>query len=486
MPSAALVLCLLALWLLATAGVRPLLLPDEGRYAGVAYEMLRGSGWLPTLHGLPYFHKPPLTYWVDMAGMSLFGVNAFAARLAPALGAWLMGAALYLDLRHRRGEREALLALGVIATTPFFFVGGQYANHDMLVAGLITVAVLCIRRAVDDPARTHGGWRLAGWCACALAVLAKGLIGIVLPALVILPWLLAQRRWREVLRLLHPAGLAAFFLIAAPWFVVMQQRFPGFLDYFFVEQHFRRYAQSGFNNQHPFWFYLAVLPLLTLPWSLWLPAALRRGWRSGRPVDGLLLWWVVAVVGFFSLPASKLVGYVLPALAPLVALLAPALAAGHRWRGVMPAAALGCVAVVAALAWKAPSSNRDIALELGARVQPGDRVVFVAAAFFDVPFYARLREAATVLDDWDDPTIPQRDNWRKELLDAGRFDAAAAARNLWPERRAGELLCGQGTLWLVAERGWQPPAPLQAARRVASGRYADLLSAPRGRGAGCP
>ena len=76
---------LLALWLLATIAVRPLLLPDEGRYAGVAYEMLRGDGLVPTLGGLPFFHKPPLLYWLDLGAMQLVGVNAFAARCGPAL-----------------------------------------------------------------------------------------------------------------------------------------------------------------------------------------------------------------------------------------------------------------------------------------------------------------------------------------------------------------------------------------------------------------
>ena len=154
---ATLPLILLALWLLATAWWRPLLLPDEGRYANVAREMLNGSLLVPTLNGLPFFHKPPLAYWIDIAAMTVFGQNAFAVRLAPALGAWLMGAALFLAMRRWHGERFATIALVAIATTPFFFVGGQYVNHDMLVAGLITVAVLCIARAVDDgpPARSR-------------------------------------------------------------------------------------------------------------------------------------------------------------------------------------------------------------------------------------------------------------------------------------------------------------------------------------------
>jgi 4-amino-4-deoxy-L-arabinose transferase-like glycosyltransferase len=480
-------LALLALWLLGTIGLRPLLLPDEGRYAEVAREMLRGDGLVPTLLGLPFFHKPPLMYWLDIAGMQLFGVHAFAARVAPALGAWLMGAALFLDLRRRIGPHEALIALGVVATTPFFFVGGQYANHDMLVAGLITVAVLSGQRAVDDPARTHLRWLAAAWGTMALAVLAKGLIGVVLPVLVVGPWLLAQRRWRQCLGLMHPLAVGVFVLIAAPWFVAMQLRYPGFFDYFFMEQHFRRFAQTGFNNAQPVWFYAAVLPLLTLPWSLWLPAA----WRHPAPglQRGLYLWWLVAIVGFFSLPTSKLVGYALPALAPLCGLLGLAVARGQAWRRVMPAAAVLCIGIVAALAWQAPHSHRDLGETLARLRQPDERVVFVEGAFFDVPFYAGLTRPPIVLSSWDDPDIARTDNWRKELSDAGRFDPTAAARQLWRTDRAAQLLCSPGTVWFIADLAWTPPAALGGLAPVYKGANGTLWRAPADASAsrsGCP
>ncbi len=275
--------------------------------------------------------------------------------------------------------------------------------------------------------------------------------------------------------------------IAAPWFIAMQARYPGFADYFFVEQHFRRYTQTAFNNPQPFWFFVPVLLLSALPWSLWLPAALRR-WRSTTPAlpSALYAWWVVAVVVFFSLPVSKLVGYVLPALPPLAALLGLAACRGRAWRWALPLAALACVAGVATLAWQAPHSQRDLGLALGARVQPGDRVVLVDAAFFDVPFYARLAQPPIVLSRWDDPDIPRRDNWRKELHDAARFDAQAAARQLWRTDRAAALLCARGTLWFVAAKGWQAPGDLAPLARVHEGRLADLLRAEGGPRPGCP
>ena len=281
-------LTLLALWLLCTAWMRPLLLPDEGRYADVAREMLLGNRLVPTLDGLPFFHKPPLMYWLDIAAMQVFGVNPFAARAAPLVGAWLMAATLFFGLRRWHGERVAVIGLGVIATCPFFFAGAQYANHDMLVAGLISAAVIAFIRAVDEPPRVALGWLVVAWVGCALALLAKGLIGIVLPALVVGGWLLAQRRWRQTVALLHPLALLAFLLVGAPWFVAMQWQYPAFFDYFFIEQHFRRYAESGFNNVQPLWFFVLVLPVLTLPWSLWLPASLRRAWALRNGFDAAL------------------------------------------------------------------------------------------------------------------------------------------------------------------------------------------------------
>lgn len=472
---------LLALWLGATAGLRPLLTPDEARYAEVARAMVSGDRVVPQLDGLPFFHKPPLMYWLDAAAMAVLGPGEWAARFAPMFGAWAMGAALFLALRRWAGPGEALAGLAVLATSMFFYVGGQYANHDMLVAGLITVAVLALARAAERPGQVERRWVVAGWAACALAVLAKGLIGVVLPGLVVLPWLLAARRGRDALALLHPAALAVFAAIALPWFVAMQGRFPGFFDYFVVEQHVRRFAESGFNNAQAFWFYFAVLPALTLPWSLALPGAWRVPAADARAASmrALAAWWVVAIVGFFSLPSSKLVGYVLPALAPWSLLLAAPVARWRRWPVLAGLSALACVAVVAALALKAPGSHRALARELAARIAPGEAVVMVDEYVYDLPYYARLAEPAIVASRWDDPDLPRHDNWRKELADAGRFDPAAAARRLWPIERLGELPCQGRVLWFVA--GGAHAARVQAlpgAQRVAADAGLALWRVP--------
>ena len=491
-------LLLLALWLLVMLGLRPLLLPDEGRYANVARDMLlSGDGLVPLLNGLPFFHKPPLMYWLDMAAMALVGVNQFSARFAPFVGGWVMGAALFLAVRRWHGPLLARRALLVLATSPFFFVGAQYANLDMLVGGLITATVLAFARAVDEPLRCLR-WLLIAWAFAAASVLAKGLIGFVLPALVIGPWLLAQRRWRDVLWLLHPAGLLVFAVLALPWFALMQMRHPGFFDYFIVEQHVRRFAQATFNNVHPAWFHLALLPALTLPWSLWLPVAVRNAWRErARLRDARLalwIWWLVVVVGFFSLPSSKLVGHVLPALAPWCLLLSFAVARvdnAPRWTAA--AAGLVCLGAVLLLAnpgvaalfkLKLPVSSKAAAAVLAAQIAPGDRVVFVDEMFYDLPFYAGLKQPAIVASDWADPALPQRDNWRKELFDAARFDPARGRELLWPLDRLNALTCHAAATWFALKPGTAPRmVQVPTAISVHVDRDLQLMRAPARR---CP
>ncbi len=481
--SPALVLTALAAWLLLTIWARPLAMPDEGRYASVAWEMQLGDWLLPTLHGLPFFHKPPLTHWVGMAAMAMVGPEPWLLRLAPALGAWLMGAALWLALRRWRDARSAGIALVVLATNPFYFVGAQFVNHDMLVAGWISVASLCWVRAFEAPGRASLRWLVVGWAAAGLGFLSKGLIGVVLPLWIVGPWLLAQRRWRDTLRLAHPAAVLVGVAVALPWLLAMQQRYPGFFDYFIVEQHFRRYSGGGFNNPQPFWFYLAVLPLLTLPWSLWLPAVARR--RLAPPaaalpaLNGLWLWWVVAIVLFFSLPHSKLVGYVLPALPAWAALLAWAAAPGRRWPLAAAAGALVCVGAVAVLAWQGLKSNRDVALALGRLVQPADVVVFVDGSFYDVPVYAALVHPAIVASDWDNTALTQADSWRKELADAARFDPAHGRERMWPLARLGELACrGVPSWYLVGAGRSELLQGVPGIEPVQRGRISELWRAP--------
>ncbi|MBX3620750.1 MAG: glycosyltransferase family 39 protein [Rhizobacter sp.] len=441
------------------------MLPDEGRYVGVAWEMLRSGDWLtPTLDGLPYFHKPPLFYWITAGSLSVFGLHEWAARAAPLVGGWLAACSLYVFLRRWSEARTARLALGALLVQPLFYGGSQFANLDMLVAGCITATTLALADAAlcQEAGRPHRVALGAAYALAAAGVLAKGLIGFVLPALVVGAWLVVRGRWRGLLRLLWGPGLVLFALLALPWFVAMQRRFPGFLDYFFIVQQVKRYAEGGFNNPQPFWFYAAVLLLFHLPWLPWLVRVARRGF-FGDPARGairlLMGLWVLVLLLFFSMPASKLVGYILPAVPPLAALIAEGHGAGHapsarrRWGFALAAGLAGvlCVGAIVAIAVRDHGVSRRVAAALVA--EPQAPVYLLHRYDFDLPFYARLREPVPVVDDWASPDIARRDNWRKELLDAGAFDRTRAAATLLLPAALPQALCRAPVSWVVGQPG---------------------------------
>jgi 4-amino-4-deoxy-L-arabinose transferase-like glycosyltransferase len=478
--AAALLTLLAALaWLAATGWMRPLAVPDEGRYIGVAWEMLRSGDWLtPTLDGLPYFHKPPLFYWITAASLKVFGASEFAGRMASLAGAALAAIALYLFARRRLGANSARGALLALVTQPLFFIGAQFANLDMLVAGCIAVTILALADCALAVGLAERRASLAvAYLFAALGVLAKGLIGAVLPALVITVWLLLQRRVRSLLQLIWLPGIVLFLCVAAPWFIAMQSRFPDFSHYFFVVQHFQRFAESGFNNVRPFWFFPVALALLALPWSAWLLGSGRAAYWTDAQRGAIrsLMWvWLAAITAFFTLPQSKLVGYIFPVLPALAWLAADAAdrlierAPVYRrlWRFSAGVALAVCIAVPVGAALLVAYPQRDIGRVLRAKVAPGDQVVYVGDYYFALEFYAQLRSPVVVVANWESAEA-RRDNWRTELLDARKF--AANSASLVAPQALGARVCASVPSWVVGGRGASREYPLLArAEQVAT------------------
>ena len=469
----ALVVAAVALWLGATAGWRPFATPDEGRYVGVAWEMLRSGDWsVPTLDGLPFFHKPPLFYWITAAAMSVGSVHPWVARAASLLAAVAAALALYAFARRWSGSGRAQAAVVLLVTQPLFYGAAQYANLDMLVAGCISLAVLAFADAVLKIQRAESARAsiLAGYAATAFGVLAKGLIGAVLPLIVIGLWTLVLTRgsaWRLWRALLWWPGLLLFLLVVLPWFVLMQSRFPGFFDYFFIVQHVRRFAAGGFNNVQPMWFYFVALPVLCLPWMFWA-----WGWRhvdfwrdpEQRAVRLLMGLWAAAIVAFFTWPQSKLIGYVLPACVPLAYLLGDAAfslrAAGERWverawwTSLVAAVMLGPLLIGVAARYQAVGGD-ELARALAPRTRD-EPVLFIDRYPYDVPMLAGLDGVWVVIDNWADPALAAGDDWRKELADAAQFAAPAAAARLIAARDLGARLCAAPSAWVIAPLATAP------------------------------
>jgi 4-amino-4-deoxy-L-arabinose transferase-like glycosyltransferase len=468
--SAPMLLAVACFWLACTGAARPLALPDEGRYVGVAWEMLRSGDWLvPTLDGLPYFQKPPLFYWITAAGLQVLGRHEIAARLAPLLGAMLAAGSMQWFAGIWWSDRGAAKVLLTLVTMPMLFVGAQFANMDMLVAGCITAAIVCLAHTcmLDGSASDRRRYQLVGFAFAGLGVLAKGLIGIVLPLMVLVLWSVSLRRPRQILCLLWVPGWILLVLVAAPWFALMQARFPQFLHYFFVVQHVQRFTQASFNNPQPAWFYPVALAVLCLPWTAWLLAP--RQWQqepAGSQVRVLMWVWLLSIVLFFSIPHSKLLGYVLPAVPPLAFLVAqrwPSDRAGPRRPltlaiATMVLAALSCIAVVATAAHLALKSTAPLAAVLARRGI--DDVVFLQAYYFDLPFYADLHGSITVLDDWETHTPLQGDDWHRELSEAASFAPVLGQRLLRPVSSLDHQNCPGATSWIVGDARLAAKYPL--------------------------
>ena len=307
-------------------GGLPLIDPDEGRYAEIPREMLQSGDLItPTLNYVKYFEKPPLLYWINAASLKIFGLNEFAARFPSALCGLLTVLATYIIARRLYGRRAALISALVLGTSAGFVLQSRIILTDMLLTFCLTAALGAFVVAAQREGRRSRTlpWYLF-YLFCALATLAKGLIGMVFPAGIIFLYLLLSRRWRLLSDMRLVPGLLLFLAVAAPWFVAVSLRNPEFARFFFIHEHFERFTSTVHGRYQPFWFFVPVLLGTMLPWSFFIPGALTRAWRDRHHEEGrsglYLLIWAVLIFLFFSKSNSKLIPYILPVFPPLAIL----------------------------------------------------------------------------------------------------------------------------------------------------------------------
>ena len=344
-------------------GAAPFVGPDEPRYAQVAREMFeRADAVTPTLAGRTWFEKPALTYWAAVAGYKLFGVSEWSARLGSALCG--LATILVVGWVAGRAERSAKGALGGLrlacggaaASCAGLVVFSRAVNFDIFLTATVGLALGCYLASEFEGDARKKRLLLAGFYAgMGLALLAKGLVGVVLPIGVVALYALLRRRRPAQLKSLA-WGLPLTVLVACIWYApVMLRHGREFVDEFFVQHHFARYTSNRYRHPQPFYFYLLVAPLLALPWTAFLADALLRlkhlivrgtsaemnvgNGASGEgdaAADRLRLFalaWLVVPVAFFSLSGSKLPGYILPALPGALLLAGERLARYARGEG---------------------------------------------------------------------------------------------------------------------------------------------------------
>jgi hypothetical protein len=348
---------------------------DEPRYAQVAREMLARHDWItPTLNGTPWLEKPPLYYWQAMIAFAIFGVRDWAARVPSAIDASLVVLAVYFFLKklrpgfHLDGALMTASAAGLVGFA-------HSASTDMPLAAAFSLAMLCWYAWWETSAQKllYGFYFFL-----ALAVLAKGPIGVLLAGAVIVLFALAAGKPQLIVKTLWWPGVFLFLVLVAPWYVAVQLRNPEFFRVFILEHNLARFGSDLYHHTQPFWFYLPVVALALVPWIAFVAAAMAevvRAWwaerralfETGDALNVLLILWLVIPVVFFSLSRSKLPGYILPAVPagpllvaeyvrrhidedrrPLWLLIAHALISAAL---IVPAVAIGYIVIERRLPW---------------------------------------------------------------------------------------------------------------------------------------
>jgi 4-amino-4-deoxy-L-arabinose transferase-like glycosyltransferase len=355
---------------------------DEPRYAQVAHEMLDrfdsahtvkgrlGACVTPYLYGQPWLEKPALYYWRAMFVFQEFGVHDWAARLPSTSFAFIMAALIYLHMRRFRpgGHLDAALITVACAGILGFARG---ASTDMQLAAPLAIGLLGWYAWYETDSKF---WLFDIYFFTGVATLAKGPVAPFLALLIVASFAALRREWSVLRRSFWWPGVLLYFAIVLPWFLAVQHQNPTFFHTFFIEHNLERFGTPLYQHQQPFWYYLVVALLATMPWTVISLRALYDGivasfceWRArhsnpckpcaGRTGDAfpefLVLWALIPIL-FFSFSQSKLPGYILPSIPPITILTGDYLFRSRRlglqrWVLIGHAALVGVVTIFALL-----------------------------------------------------------------------------------------------------------------------------------------
>jgi 4-amino-4-deoxy-L-arabinose transferase-like glycosyltransferase len=290
----------------------------------------------PYLYGHPWLEKPALYYWRAMFTFQDFGVHDWSARLPSTSFAFVMAALIYLHMRRfRRGGHLDAALITVACAGIIGFARG--ASTDMQMAAPLAIGLLGWYAWYETGSKF---WLFDIYFFTGVATLAKGPVAPLLAFLIIAAFAFLRREWRIIWRSIWWPGVVLYFAMVLPWFIAVQIQNPTFFREFFLEHNLERFATDRYQHVQPFWYYLAVVVLAMMPWTVIAVRALVDGiqtsvaeWRlrrlnprrrvPNRPGDAfpefLVLWALIPIV-FFSLSRSKLPGYILPSIPPLAIL----------------------------------------------------------------------------------------------------------------------------------------------------------------------
>lgn len=313
---------------------------DEGAFSEATREMVASGNWSATyLDGQPRYDKPILTYWLQGISISVFGLTEITLRLHAILSTLLWGLAIYLFCREFIERRTGLVALTLFSSILIITVIGRSATADALLNLFIALTFFDIYRYSQSQRRTH---LYRTWLWLSLGVLTKGPVAAAIPLIVSGLWFASQRRQRDWLgAVFSPLGWLILVAVVAPWLLlVWQDQGAGFFRGFLIEHNLNRFTQTKEGHGGHWYYYLAVLPLILLPYSGMLASLLLRVralWA--RPFERLLLLWFAVVFVLVSASGTQLPHYMLYGVTPLLILFAKyrKLYARQHWQWLFPA-----------------------------------------------------------------------------------------------------------------------------------------------------
>ncbi|RPJ03710.1 MAG: glycosyltransferase family 39 protein, partial [Deltaproteobacteria bacterium] len=305
-------------------GTHPLWNGEEAMHATISKEMVLAGDWItPTFNGEKFYDKPALHNWFVSLSFLIFGLTEFAARLPSALLGTGCVLVVYLLGRSMFGPMVGFFSGVILATSAEAIILSRVVIHDIALVFFITLSLFIFYHGFKGG--THRKrYFLLFYASSGFAVLAKGPVGVLLPALIIGLFLIVQKKADLLRELVNLRGIILFLAIAAPWYILISLKNRDYGEYFLIHQNLMNFLSAEARHRSPFYFYFPVLLGGFLPWSFFLPFALirayRRTFKERETATVFLVLWFLVIFLFFSAASSKLSSYILP-LFPAVSLL---------------------------------------------------------------------------------------------------------------------------------------------------------------------
>lgn len=359
-----LLLMLILLVRLISLGLYPLMDTTEARYGEMARKILETHNWLTPQYdyGVPFWGKPPFSFWASAVTMATFGINEFGARFAPFLASILTGLLFFAwpySSEASQNKKKALGSFIIAASSAIGFVSAGAVMTDEFLLLSVTLVMVSFWKAMTE-ANCNFIWKYAFFIGLSLGLLSKGPLVLVLAGFPIFIWTLAGRQWLNVWkRLPWINGTILMLILTLPWYLAAEKATPGFLRYFIIGEHFERFVVSGWKGDlygsghaRPLGMIWLFGLASFLPWSLILPFLVRKS-SIAPAADNqklYLLMWTFTPLLFFTFAKNILPAYVLPGLGGLAILSSNLIFNWHNGKSwkiwLIPTALFSLMAVV--------------------------------------------------------------------------------------------------------------------------------------------